>query len=74
MTNLEDLIKREREKISKLPKDAQAKAITNLNDWLKSYSTAKQLCYEKSVLDKILNARNCIHAENILIDARRKCS
>lgn len=71
MTNLQAFIEQQKEKISKLPKSKQEKATVDLRDWVKSYITARQLGYSKETLTKILNARNSIHASNILVDARR---
>ena len=73
MTNLQTFIERQKERISKLPKSEQEKATVDLRDWVRSYITARQLGYSKETLTKILNARNSIHAGNILVDARRKC-
>lgn len=71
MTNLQAFIEQQKERISKLPKSKQEKATVDLRDWVKSYITARQLRYSKETLTKILNARNSIHASNILVDARR---
>lgn len=71
MTNLQAFIERQKERISKLPKSEQEKATVDLRDWVRSYITARQLGYSKETLTKILNARNSIHAGNILVDARR---
>ena len=71
MTNLQTFIEQQKKRISKLPKSQQEKATIDLRDWVRSYTTARQLGYSKETLTKILNARNSIHAGNILVDARR---
>jgi len=71
---LEELIDEYNNKIESLPSEAeQDKERRKLHEWIHTYEVARQLEYGNKVLEKILNARNNIHAGNILIDARRAC-
>lgn len=74
MKTLEEFLDMMNEKIEAEPESKQEKVRKMYNDWLDIYEMARQLCYGKVVMQNILNARNLVHTENILIDARRKCS
>ena len=71
---LEELIDECNEKIEALPSEEERfTERRKLHEWIHTYEVARQLEYGNKVLEKILNARNYIHAGNILIDARRAC-
>ena len=73
MRTLEEFLTEQNNRIKEMPSECQLNERRKLYDWINTYEAARQLEYGNNVLEKILNARNHIHANNILIDARRAC-
>lgn len=72
--SLENIFTERRKKVMSMPKgNERDRALNKIIDWENSFNIALEFHYPYEILSKIANARNEIHASNILHDAHLNC-